>query len=346
MQIMKISDFDYILPEALIAQEPSVQRDSSRLMLLDRQAGHWRHCAAFTEIIAQFRPGDLLVLNNTKVVPARLIGRRPSGGKVEILVIAHEQSQATGLVQAARRPKLGEVYQFGEHRASVTGRETNGWRLDFGAKDVGELMAEIGMPPLPPYIKRKGEISAETKTRDRERYQTVYAASPGAIAAPTAGLHFTQSLLDQLAQRGVTIAYVTLHVGITTFLPIRSDDVEQHVMGNEFYHIPLATAEQVNRAKAEGRRVIAVGTTSCRTLETAGKTGTIVPGDGWSQLFIYPGFTFHIVDALITNFHLPQSTLLLLVSALAGKELILRAYAEAVAQKYRFFSYGDAMMIV
>jgi S-adenosylmethionine:tRNA ribosyltransferase-isomerase len=342
---MQLSDFHYDLPPELIAQQPSATRDQSRLMVLRRREAAWEHRPAFSDIVALLKSGDLLVLNDTKVVPARLVGQRESGGKVELLVVNSIDTNAHALIQTTRRPKAGEMYHFGSYTATVKERDQDGWQLAFNS-DVSSVMEEIGLPPLPPYIKRKGKQLDELSPRDRERYQTVYARTPGAIAAPTAGLHFTPELLERLGRQGVEIVYVTLHVGAATFCPVRSADVEKHVMGSERYVVSEETAARVNRARCEKRRIVAVGTTSCRTLESAGKTGELLAGKGASSLFIYPGFQFRMVDALVTNFHLPESTLMLLVSAFAGKELILAAYREAMREKYRFYSYGDAMMIV
>lgn len=342
---MQLSDFHYDLPPELIAQEPSQTRDRSRLMVVYRQHGRWEHRESFNAITDILHSGDLLVLNDTKVVPARLVGQRTSGGKVELLVVGSQGTTAHALVQTTRRPKPGETYRFGAHTAVVRERGDDGWVLEFSG-DVAAVMEQIGLPPLPPYIKRKGERREALSPQDRERYQTVYARTPGAIAAPTAGLHFTPELLETLRRQGVEITYVTLHVGAATFSPVRSSEVEKHAMGREKYVVSQRTAEMVNQAKRDKRRVVAVGTTSCRTLETAGRDGELVAGEGWSDLFVYPGFQFRQVDALITNFHLPESTLILLVSALAGRELILAAYHEAIREKYRFYSYGDAMIIV
>lgn len=344
---MKISEFDYVLPPDLIAQDPSVNREESKLMVVNRQTKTWEHHARFAEIATLLRGDDVLVLNDTKVIPARIVGKRSSGGKVDLLILHYHEDQAEGLLQTTRRPKSGEIYTFGAYQASVTGKGSLGWLLDFAGHPVEKIMDEIGQPPLPPYIKRKRSSSSELARRqDRERYQTVYAKNPGAIAAPTAGMHFTHGLLHRLEEQGVEILHLTLHVGPATFLPIRCDDVEKHVMEQESYVVTAETAQRINQARRAKRRIVAVGTTSCRTLETAGQSGEVIPGHGQTGLFIYPGFTFHIVDALITNFHLPKSTLLLLVSAFAGKDLITTAYQEAIAQKYRFYSYGDAMLIV
>jgi S-adenosylmethionine:tRNA ribosyltransferase-isomerase len=343
---MKISEFDYVLPPELIAQEPSPERDKSRLMVVHSKLQTWEHRAIFTEIAEILQPGDVLVLNNTKVIPARLAGVRETGGKVELLIVFYQNGRVEALVQTTRRPRIGEVYTFGPYQAKVIQKGQTGWLLDFGSENIDKVMESIGLPPLPPYIKRKGCDRVERASYDKGRYQTVYAKHPGAVAAPTAGLHFTQSLLEKLAQKGVVIAHVTLHVGPGTFFPVRSEEVEKHVMGKEYFAVTPETAQCINCALQEKRRIVTVGTTTCRTLESAWHKGEVRPGEGLSMLFIYPGFEFHVTQALITNFHLPQSTLLLLVSALAGKDLILRVYQDAVQHRYRFYSYGDAMLIL
>lgn len=342
---MDLAQFDYYLPPELIAQQPCAQRDQSRLLVVNRNRQTWRHCQAFAEINELLHPGDMLVLNNTKVVPARLFGKRSTGGKVEILVIQQQGALAQAMIKSRRPPKIAEKYTFGDYRAQVVEKTEQGWLLDFQDAEVTSVMQAIGSPPLPPYIKRKDTTSA-MRTQDRQRYQTVYASCPGAIAAPTAGLHFTQNLLEQIQQRGVAVEYITLHVGPGTFLPIRSHNVREHIMGKERYHVSAQTASKINRALAEQRRIIAVGTTSCRTLETAGSDGQIISGEGVSSLYIYPGYSFRIISGLITNFHLPKSTLLLLVAALLGTEFVKTVYREAVEQRYRFYSYGDAMAIL
>jgi S-adenosylmethionine:tRNA ribosyltransferase-isomerase len=340
-----LSDYDYDLPESLIAQEPMAQRDRARLLRLSRRSGHWEH-RRFGDLVNLLSPGDLLVLNNTKVINGRLLGRKESGGKVEVLVLDYAQGLPRNLfkcmVRASKRPKPGSrlLFQRGLE-ARVESVNTRTCSLSFwGDMALDEALDTIGHVPLPPYIHR------EDGPQDRNTYQTVYADKRGAIAAPTAGLHFTQNLLDQLNQKGIKIAYLTLHVGYGTFAPVRVEDIRQHQIHTEWFNLDTKAAAAVNRTKAQGHRVVAVGTTSVRTLEycAAGERG-IEPRDGMCDLFIYPGYKFKLVDAMITNFHLPQSTLMMLVSAYAGRDNIMNAYAEAVAQKYRFFSYGDAMMI-
>lgn len=342
---MKISDFDYELNPDLIAQEPAKERNKSRLMMVDRESKTWKHCNAFSDIVDFLHKGDVLVLNNTKVLYARLLGHRQTGGKVDMLIIECNGDKATALIQTGKHPQIGEVYTFGSHSAKILGRNDTGWEVDFQGDDVFQIMEEIGRPPLPPYIKRNKEDSESRLKEDIERYQTIYAKEPGSVAAPTAGLHFTPELLQTIKNKGVEILYVTLHVGLGTFLPIREDEVEKHKMHREYYRITPEVAERINLALKENRRIIATGTTSCRTLEAAGRTGKIIPQEGSTDIFIYPGFEYKIVKALITNFHLPKSTLLLLVSAFAGTDFIRQVYKEAVEQKYRFFSYGDAMFI-
>jgi S-adenosylmethionine:tRNA ribosyltransferase-isomerase len=348
-----IKDYQYELPSELIAQKPLPQRDSSRLMVVERGSGHRTHCR-FKDLAGWLREGDLLVLNNTAVVPARLIGTKETGGKVEVLLIdypdrATPNTDSTAivldcLVKAAKRPKPGSKLNF-DHRlqgtvlAELDGRQ----RIAFsGPDDFESLLERTGRVPLPPYI-RNG-IDDE---QDRVNYQTVYASIKGAVAAPTAGLHFTDALLDQLRRIGVDIVALTLHVGYGTFAPVRVQDIRQHRMHAEPVTIPVSTADAVNAARDEGRRVIAVGTTSVRSLEfAAAGTGRIQPGQHHCDLFIYPGYRFKAVDGMITNFHLPGSTLLMLVSAFTGREQILSAYAGAIRRRYRFYSYGDAMLIL
>lgn len=338
---LTLSDFDFDLPEALIAQEPCAERDKSRLLALSRTTGEIEH-ARFFDIVRFLRPGDLLVLNDTKVYPCRLLAKKPSGGKAEIFLLSEQgvnrwSALVKGVSGVGKRLRLdsGVEAEITEERADST------WTVLFhGIADIKTMLPAIGRVPLPPYIKRE-----PTKT-DCERYQTVYAASEGAVAAPTAGLHFTPELLKTLIGNGVEFATVTLHVGPGTFQPVRVEKIVEHKMLPELYSISDEAATRINQAKAEGRRVIAVGTTSVRTLETAAaRTGQVVPGAGSSELFIYPGYRFLVTDGLITNFHLPKSTLLMLVAAFAGREQILAAYRAAVAEKYRFYSYGDAMVI-
>jgi S-adenosylmethionine:tRNA ribosyltransferase-isomerase len=338
---LKLSDFDYDLPEALIAQEPCPVRDQSRLMVLNRKTGDIRH-RTFREIEDHLVPGDLLVLNNTKVFPCRLAAKKAGGGKAEIFLLAEKGINLwDALVKGSAG--LGRILNVAAGiDAEIAGEGENGIRAVrfHGPDDIRALLPEIGKTPLPPYIKR--DVAAS----DRERYQTVYASHEGAVAAPTAGLHFTGELLQNLGRKGIELASITLHVGPGTFQPVKVEHITDHRMHPERYSISAEAATAINRAHAEGRRVIAVGTTTVRTIETAAAgTGIIAPGEGSSTLFIYPGYTFNVVNAIITNFHLPKSTLLMLVSAFAGRENILAAYRTAVAERYRFFSYGDAMII-
>lgn len=339
---LKLSDFDYALPEALIAQAPAPERDSSRLMILDRRTGVLEH-GIFSGITDFLRPGDLLVLNDTKVFPCRLTAKKSGGGKAEIFLLSERglnlwDALIKGVSGRGRRVSLSSGIEAEIERERDDGVKTVRF---FGLRDIKEILHEIGSTPLPPYIKRDAVIS------DRERYQTVYAAHEGAVAAPTAGLHFSHELLDNVRDSGVETAFVTLHVGPGTFQPVRVDDISNHKMLPEIYEVPEGTADNINRAKAEGRRVIAVGTTSVRTIEsvTSGD-GMVVSGRGSTDLFIYPGYEFRVTDGIITNFHLPKSTLLMLVSAFAGRENVLSAYRAAIAERYRFYSYGDAMMIL
>ncbi len=335
---MKLSEFDYPLPKELIAQAPAARREDARLMVLDRAAGSWSH-RRFKELPDLLRPDDLLVLNDTKVIPARLIGSRPTGGRVEVLLVARVTPRRWECwIDSARRPKPDERLEFDK---GVTGKviqrnDQGHWEVDFDGSE--DQLDKIGHAPLPPYIKRPQGPTPE----DRERYQTVYARERGSIAAPTAGLHFTPEVLSALESRGIEIVRLTLHVGIGTFRPIKVDDLEQHRMDKEYYKVPKKTWDAVNRARKEKRRVVVVGTTSVRVLESVARTGAL---DGSTDLFIHPPFQFQSVDAMITNFHLPKGTPLVLVCALAGRELILRAYSAAVEEGYRFFSYGDAMLI-
>ena len=341
---MKTSDFAYDLPEELIAQDPLSDRASSRLMILDKQTGEITH-RIFHDITEYLKPGDCLVLNDTKVIPARLIGEREeTGGKVEVLLLKRgEDNVWETLVKPGKKARPGTRLVFGGGllRAEVVDIVEEGNRLiRFEYEGIfEEILDQLGQMPLPPYITHKLE--------DKNRYQTVYAKYEGSAAAPTAGLHFTTELLQQIEQMGVSIARVTLHVGLGTFRPVKVDDVEQHHMHSEFYIVEEDQAKLINDTKKAGKRVIAVGTTSCRTLESAtGEDGILKSGSGWTEIFIYPGYHFKMIDALITNFHLPESTLVMLVSALAGKENIMHAYETAVQEKYRFFSFGDAMIII
>jgi S-adenosylmethionine:tRNA ribosyltransferase-isomerase len=339
---LRLSDFDFDLPEALIAQEPAPERDRSRLMVLDRRTGGIEH-RVFAEIGDNFVPGDLLVLNDTKVFPCRLPARKPGGGKAEIFLLSEEGPNLWHALVKGGAGAGKRLFLASGAEAEIIHEHADGTRTVrfHNVRDVREVLQDIGRVPLPPYIRR------DPSERDRERYQTVYAAQEGAVAAPTAGLHFTRELLGKLAGAGVESVTVTLHVGPGTFQPVRSEMIIGHRMLPERYTVSELAASSIGRARAEHRRVIAVGTTSVRAIETAAHdTGVVVPGEGNSELFIYPGYRFAVIDGLITNFHLPKSTLLMLVSAVAGREQMLSAYRTAVAEKYRFYSYGDAMLIV
>jgi S-adenosylmethionine:tRNA ribosyltransferase-isomerase len=349
-----LDDYDYLLPEGLIAQTPTTDRDGSRLLHLDRENGAVSH-RHFHDIVSLLHPSDVLVVNNTRVVPGRLHGRKATGGKAELLILDYGQTEGRGpddnqrvyrcLIKASKQAVAGVRIYFDEGLVAEVQDFCDGiYTVAFSAPEPFDgLLHRIGRMPLPPYIKRD---ETQPDEADRMRYQTVYAREQGAIAAPTAGLHFTDAVLSQISQKGVTVTAVTLHVGYGTFVPLRVVDIRDHRMHDEWFSISKASARVVSHAKAEGRRVVAVGTTSVRTLEYAtGPDGVIQPGRGRCDLFIYPGYTFKSVDAMITNFHLPRSTLLMLVSAFAGRETMLQAYAAAVKEKYRFFSYGDAMFI-
>ncbi|NGT47530.1 tRNA preQ1(34) S-adenosylmethionine ribosyltransferase-isomerase QueA [Clostridium perfringens] len=340
---MKVSDFYFELPEELIAQYPLEKRDSSRLMVLDKKTGEIEH-RKFYDILEYLNEGDTLVLNNTRVLPARLIGEKEeTGGKIEFLLLKRiEGDKWECLAKPGRKAKVGTVFTFGEGKLKAIVREIGeeGNRIiEFKYDGIFEqVLDDLGQMPLPPYIHEKLE--------DKERYQTVYSKEKGSAAAPTAGLHFTEELLKEIKDKGVNIAYLTLHVGLGTFRPVKVDDVNNHVMHSEYYHLDKENAELINKTKEAGKRVIAVGTTSSRTLETIGdENGRVREQSGWTDIFIYPGYKFKIVDNLITNFHLPESTLIMLVSALAGQDNIMNAYNTAVKEKYRFFSFGDSMFI-
>ena len=340
---MKTSDFDFYLPEELIAQTPLERRDSSRLLTLDKCTGEIAH-RHFYELPQLLRPGDCLVLNNSRVLPARLIGHRiPGGGICEVLLLNDRGDKVWEcLVRPGRKLKPGAQVSFGEGRltATVEAEASGGNRLvRFHYQGIFlEVLEELGKMPLPPYIKEE--------LQDNERYQTVYSKINGSAAAPTAGLHFTPELLRQIQEMGVKLCYVTLHVGLGTFRPVKAEDISEHEMHSEYCMIPEETARTINETKRNGGRVICVGTTSCRTVESfAAEDGTLKESAGWTSIFIYPGYRFKVLDALVTNFHLPQSTLIMLVSALAGREHVLAAYEEAVNERYRFFSFGDAMFI-
>ena len=340
---MKTSDFYYDLPEELIAQDPLPDRSSSRLMHLDKQTGEIVH-TNFRHVLDYLNPGDCLVINDTRVIPARLYGSKVgTNAGIEILLLKRKENNIwETLVKPGKKAKPGTKISFGDGLliGEVLDVVEEGNRLiQFSYEGIfEEILDQLGEMPLPPYITHK--------LQDKERYQTVYAKHEGSAAAPTAGLHFTKELLEQIEEKGVKIAHVTLHVGLGTFRPVKVDDVEKHHMHSEFYVVEEDQAAMINEAKRSGHRVIAVGTTSCRTLESAAdENGMLQAKSGWTEIFIYPSYEFKIIDALITNFHLPESTLLMLVSALAGKEHILKAYEEAVKERYRFFSFGDAMMI-
>lgn len=341
---MKRQDFYYDLPQELIAQTPLADRDSSRLMVLNKKTGEISH-DIFHNLTRYLQPGDCLVLNDTRVMPARLYGHRPDTGGVMELLLLNKRSLTAWevLVKPGRRARVGAQFVFGDGSLTATVTEVleDGNRIvEFSYDGVfEEILDRLGEMPLPHYITEKLE--------DKERYQTVYSKHNGSAAAPTAGLHFTKELLDEIAAKGVRIAYVTLHVGLGTFRPVKADEITDHKMHSEFYILPEETAETINRTKREGGRVIAVGTTSNRVLETAADDkGYVSAQTGWTDIFIYPGYKFKCIDALVTNFHLPESTLIMLVSAFAGRENVLHAYEVAVREKYRFFSFGDAMLIL
>lgn len=339
---MKTSDFIYDLPEELIAQTPLERRDGSRLLVMDKNTGTMEH-RHFYDLPGYLRKGDCLVLNDSRVIPARLFGARPTGGAVEVLLLKDlGGGRWECLARPGRKMRPGTEASFGggELTAVVEDVLEDGNRIiRFSYEGIFlEVLERLGQTPLPPYIKQQID--------DPERYQTVYAREPGSAAAPTAGLHFTPELLEQIRAMGVEVCFVTLHVGLGTFRPVQAEDVEEHKMHSEYCTVPPETAEIINRTRKNGGRVIAVGTTSCRTLESFAKTdGTIAADGGWTDIFIHPGYTFKCIDALVTNFHLPGSTLVMLVSALAGRENILNAYKTAVDMEYRFFSFGDAMFI-
>ena len=340
---MKTSDFYYDLPEELIAQTPVAQRDTSRLMTLDKTSGTVEH-HHFYELVEYLKPGDCLIMNNSRVLPARLLGQRlPGGGACEVLLLIDRGDKTWEcLVRPGRKMRTGAKLSFGngELTAEVVGEMENGNRLvRFDYEGIFlEVLERLGKMPLPPYIKEE--------LQDRERYQTVYSKVVGSAAAPTAGLHFTPELLKKIEEKGVGIGYVTLHVGLGTFRPVKEETIEGHEMHNEFCTIPQETAVLINRTKANGGRCVCVGTTSCRTLESwAGEDGHMEAKAGWTNIFIYPGYRFKVMDALVTNFHLPESTLIMLISAFAGREQVLGAYEEAVRERYRFFSFGDAMFL-
>ncbi|MDX1454299.1 MAG: tRNA preQ1(34) S-adenosylmethionine ribosyltransferase-isomerase QueA [Gammaproteobacteria bacterium] len=337
---MQRSDFTFDLPDELIARYPQDERSASRLLCLDGNTGRIED-ARFTGLLDRLEPSDLLVFNDTRVMPARLLGEKETGGKVEVLVERiQERGEVLAHVRASKSPKPGNVLRLeDELSVEVLGREGDLFRLKFPAEDVVALLEQHGHMPLPPYIDR------EDAELDRERYQTVYAREPGAVAAPTAGLHFDDALLEQIAARGVETTFVTLHVGAGTFQPVRVENLSEHVMHSEHAIVSAEVCAAVRRCRERGGRVIAIGTTSVRSLEAAAQSGELAPYSADTDLFITPGYEFKVVDAMVTNFHLPESTLLMLVSAFAGYDNIMRAYRHAVAERYRFFSYGDAMFL-
>ena len=341
---MKRSDFYFHLPDELIAQHPIERRDASRLLLLDKKTGETSH-HHFYDLPGFLRPGDCLIMNDSRVLPARIFGRKLGGESVNefLLLTQHGEKLWEAITRPGKRARPGTVFEFGDGKMTgeVVEVKENGNRVVRFNCDGSffAVLDEIGQMPLPPYIKERLE--------DSERYQTVYSKELGSAAAPTAGLHFTNELIEQIKAQGVNVGFVTLHVGLGTFRPVKADEITDHVMHSEHYYLPQATADLINETKARGGRVISVGTTSCRTLETCGKQGglPLKESEGWTDIFIYPGYKFSVIDALITNFHLPESTLIMLVSALAGRENVLAAYEEAVREQYRFFSFGDAMFI-
>ena len=340
---MNVADFNFDLPQELIAQDPLEDRSSSRLLVLDKKTGEVEH-RVFRDILNYLRKGDCLVINDTKVIPARLFGvKEDTQAKIEVLLLKRKENDIwETLVKPGKKAKPGTVISFGDGRLKGTVIDVveEGNRLiQFSYEGIfEEILDQLGQMPLPPYITHQ--------LQDKNRYQTVYVKHEGSAAAPTAGLHFTQELLRQIEEMGVTIAHVTLHVGLGTFRPVKVENVLDHHMHSEFYMVEEKEAEKINRTKQNGGRVICVGTTSCRTIESAaGEDGILKAGSGWTEIFIYPGYRFKILDALITNFHLPESTLVMLVSALAGREHVLNAYQEAIKERYRFFSFGDAMFI-
>ena len=341
---MKVSDFNYELPKELIAQHPYDKRDEARLMVLDKRNHSIEH-KVFKDIIDYLNPGDCLVINNTKVIPARLYGKKDTGANVEFLLLKRIENDIwEAMVRPGQKLKSGSKVVFGDGLLKATVLEVleNGNRkVEFEYEGIfNEILDQIGLMPLPPYI-------TEATREDNEKYQTVYAKYDGSAAAPTAGLHFTEALLEKIKEKGIEIANVTLHVGIGTFRPVKVENVEEHEMHSEHYYIKKEDAEKINFAKRTGHKVISVGTTSCRVLESvADENGMVKETEGDTSIFIYPGYKFKCIDSLITNFHLPESTLIMLVSSLAGKDFIMKAYEEAVKQRYKFFSFGDAMLIL
>ena len=343
---MRVADFNFALPESLIAHYPQPERSACRLLSLDGPSGELQH-GVFTDVLDKLQPGDLLVFNNTRVIPARVYGQKASGGKLEMLVERMlDDKRVLAHVRASKAPKPGAELLLGDAldvRATMVARHDTLFEIEFhDSREVLDILNHIGHMPLPPYIDRPDEEA------DRELYQTVYSAKPGAVAAPTAGLHFDQPLLDALRQKGIETAFVTLHVGAGTFQPVRVESIEDHIMHAEYAEVPQEVVDAVLACKARGNKVVAVGTTSVRSLESAAKAAEnalIAPFFDDTQIFIYPGYQYQVIDALITNFHLPESTLIMLVSAFAGYKNTMNAYQQAVEQQYRFFSYGDAMFI-
>jgi S-adenosylmethionine:tRNA ribosyltransferase-isomerase len=359
--MFSINDYNYSLPENLIAQQPAKKRDASRMLCLNKTTGSIQH-ASFQHLLSLLVPSDVLVVNNTKVIPARLFGKKETGGKIEVLILNYGDKASnktpdseciyTCLLKSSKRPKPGTLIYFDNNiKAKILDCNNDMYTVQFlNLTDIDHLLDRFGNVALPPYIKRTQDDNAlnqnETNLNDNASYQTVYAKQKGAIAAPTAGLHFSEDILDQIKAKGVKIVELTLHVGYGTFLPVRATDIREHKMHSERFFISENAAHIINTSKANGSRIIAVGTTSVRTLEYAlDKNNRVTHGNGNCDLFIYPGYRFNVVDAMITNFHLPQSTLLMLVSAFAGRNNILNAYNEAINNNYRFYSYGDAMFI-
>ncbi len=341
---MQRKDFDYPLPEELIAQKPLEQRTGSRLLVVDGENDLIQD-RSFTDVLEYLSPGDLLVFNDTRVIPARMFGAKASGGKVEVMIErVLDANNALAHVRASKSPKPGSFLNLdGDVKAEVTGRDAGLFELRFhDERSLFEILDAVGHMPLPPYIEREDELS------DRERYQTVFARNPGAVAAPTAGLHFDEAILEKIAAKGIEQAFVTLHVGAGTFQPVRVDNIKEHHMHAESVQVSAEVCEKIAATRARGGRVVAVGTTAVRSLEgaAAANDGVLKPFTGETRLFITPGCQFNVVDMMVTNFHLPESTLLMLVSAFGGYERVMRAYAHAVAEKYRFFSYGDAMLVI
>jgi S-adenosylmethionine:tRNA ribosyltransferase-isomerase len=342
----RLQDYQYELPPGLIAQVPVPRRDEARMMVLERRSGRILH-KRIGELHCRLEAGDVLVVNDTRVVPARLVGKKESGGRVELLVLhpTTEQGPFRCLIKASKPPRSGMVLRFANGiRARICEPVVEGrTRVEFlEPEPILDILDRAGCIPLPPYIRRNG---TPVGTDDARAYQTIYARKAGAVAAPTAGLHLSDTLLQNLEHQGITLARLTLHVGFGTFQPIREADIRRHRLHAEFFEIPLETAAAVNRAREDGRRVVAVGTTTVRALEFNAGDGQVRPGSGWCDLYIYPGYRFQVIDSLLTNFHLPGSSLLVLVSAWTGRRLLLEAYAEAVRLRYRFYSYGDAMLI-